>query len=107
MPGRTKPLEKFGEAIGKCATEVSISATMIQITANPNQGVAYGKCVAAEYQNARKDMCVQEFMRLKDCYLVSCFYLVSDFTSLTPIRPPRGESGNMNSRLKTTTQQPP
>lgn len=35
------------------------------------QGAAYGKCVAAEYQNVRKDMCAQEFMRLKNCYLVS------------------------------------
>lgn len=30
----------------------------------------YGKCIAAEYQNVGKDMCKQEFMKLKDCYLV-------------------------------------
>jgi len=30
----------------------------------------YGKCVAANYQNASKDMCAKEFMMLKDCYLV-------------------------------------
>ena len=30
----------------------------------------YGKCVAANYQNVSKDMCVKEFMVLKNCYLV-------------------------------------
>ncbi|KAF2158107.1 hypothetical protein K461DRAFT_290357 [Myriangium duriaei CBS 260.36] len=53
MPGRTSPLEKFSQAISKCAAE----------------GATYGKCVASEYQNVRKDMCLQEFMRLKECYL--------------------------------------
>ena len=32
---------------------------------------AYGKCVVADYNSVHKDMCVQEFMRLKNCYLVS------------------------------------
>lgn len=31
----------------------------------------YGKCIAANYQNVSKDMCVKEFMALKDCYLVN------------------------------------
>ncbi|TKX20254.1 putative mitochondrial respiratory chain complex I assembly protein [Elsinoe australis] len=53
MPGRTSPLEKFGQAVAKCSVE----------------SAAYGKCVVGEYQNVRKDMCVQEFMRLKNCYL--------------------------------------
>lgn len=35
------------------------------------QGAVYGKCVAANYQNAKKDMCAREFLALKDCYLVS------------------------------------
>lgn len=34
------------------------------------QGAVYGKCVAENYQNVGKGMCAQEFMRLKDCYLV-------------------------------------
>ncbi|KAF2149267.1 hypothetical protein K461DRAFT_281624 [Myriangium duriaei CBS 260.36] len=55
MTARTSPLEKFGQAITKCAAE----------------GAVYGKCVAAEYQNVRKDMCLQEFMKLKNCYLAA------------------------------------
>lgn len=35
------------------------------------QGAVYGKCVAASFQNVKKDMCAKEFMALKDCYLVS------------------------------------
>lgn len=30
----------------------------------------YGKCVSANYQNVKKDMCLQEFMAFKDCYMV-------------------------------------
>ncbi|CZT17339.1 uncharacterized protein RCC_03173 [Ramularia collo-cygni] len=55
MPGRTRPIEKFAEATAKCSAE----------------GAFYGKCVAANYQNAKKDMCAREFMALKDCYLES------------------------------------
>ncbi|EME46709.1 hypothetical protein DOTSEDRAFT_126445 [Dothistroma septosporum NZE10] len=55
MPGRTRPIEKFAEATAKCSPEASC---------------VYGKCVAASYQNAKKDMCAREFMALKDCYLV-------------------------------------
>ncbi|THV90496.1 hypothetical protein D6D27_05813 [Aureobasidium pullulans] len=50
---RTKPLEKLITATSKCTLE----------------GAAYGKCIAAEYQNVRKDMCAKEFMQLKNCYL--------------------------------------
>ena len=35
------------------------------------QAAAYGKCVVADYNAVYKDKCVKEFMRLKDCYLVS------------------------------------
>lgn len=35
------------------------------------KGAVYGKCVAANYQNASKDMCAREFMVLKNCYLVT------------------------------------
>ena len=34
------------------------------------QGAVYGKCVAANYQNIKKDMCAREFLALKDCYIV-------------------------------------
>lgn len=33
----------------------------------------YGKCVSANYQNVKKDMCLQEFMAFKDCYMVRCY----------------------------------
>ncbi|KAF1349535.1 hypothetical protein BDV97DRAFT_421378 [Delphinella strobiligena] len=55
MSGRVKPLERFTLAVGKCSVE----------------GAIYGKCVAAEYQNVRKDGCAQEFMKLKNCYLAA------------------------------------
>ena len=35
------------------------------------QAVAYGKCIVADYQSVHQDMCAREFMRLKECYLVS------------------------------------
>ena len=31
----------------------------------------YGKCILADYNAVHKDMCAKEFLRLKDCYLVS------------------------------------
>lgn len=45
------------------------------------QGAVYGKCVAANYQNAKKDMCAKEFMALKDCYLVRSDSLHGRLTS--------------------------
>ncbi|THX74639.1 hypothetical protein D6D04_07840 [Aureobasidium pullulans] len=53
---RAKPLEKLITATSKCTLENV-------------KGAAYGKCIAAEYQNVRKDMCAKEFMQLKNCYL--------------------------------------
>jgi hypothetical protein len=35
------------------------------------QGAVYGKCIVADYNNVYKDKCKTEFMKLKDCYLVS------------------------------------
>lgn len=35
-----------------------------------SQSSMYGKCIFADYNNVRKDMCVNEFMKLKECYLV-------------------------------------
>lgn len=60
--GKTRPIEKFAAAAAKCSVE----------------STAYGKCILADYKNVRKDMCAQEFMRLKDCYVVSLFTLLVD-----------------------------
>ncbi|CAG7950058.1 unnamed protein product [Penicillium nalgiovense] len=54
MPGRTRPVEKIAKASAQCSVEVA----------------AYGKCVVTDYNSVHKDMCVKEFMRLKNCYLV-------------------------------------
>lgn len=35
------------------------------------QASAYGKCIVADYNSVNKDKCVVEFLRLKNCYLVS------------------------------------
>ncbi|OKP06417.1 hypothetical protein PENSUB_6407 [Penicillium subrubescens] len=53
MPNRTRPIEKVAKATAKCSTEAA----------------AYGKCVLADYDSVHKDMCVKEFMRLKDCFV--------------------------------------
>lgn len=71
MPGRQRPIEKFAQAAAKCSVEVlyyaagntSLLLTMVKAS-------VYGKCVIADYQSVQKDMCVKEFMRLKECYLV-------------------------------------
>ncbi|OJD16651.1 hypothetical protein AJ78_03203 [Emergomyces pasteurianus Ep9510] len=55
MAGRTRPIEKFAKATAQCSV----------------QATAYGKCVFADYNTIRKDMCAKEFMKLKDCYLVN------------------------------------
>ena len=35
------------------------------------QSAVYGKCIFADYNNVHKDMCAKEFMKLKECHLVS------------------------------------
>ena len=35
------------------------------------QAAVYGKCIVVDYNSVHKDKCVAEFMKLKDCYLVS------------------------------------
>lgn len=39
------------------------------------QAAAYGQCIFADYTAVHKNMCVKEFMRLKDCYLVWVLFL--------------------------------
>jgi hypothetical protein len=68
---RAKPLEKFITATSRCTLEVchSLPHHDLPILIS-SQGASYGKCIVAEYQNVRKDMCAKEFMQLKNCYLV-------------------------------------
>ena len=80
MAGRVRPIEKFAEAVGKCSVEVrrlSSSKALGGKSVNIKQAVAYGKCILADYQFVHQDMCAKEFVRLKDCYLVIRFALVS------------------------------
>lgn len=35
------------------------------------KATAYGACIVADYNAVEKDKCRAEFMKLKDCYLVS------------------------------------
>lgn len=35
----------------------------------------YGKCVVADYNSVHKDKCLTEFLRLKECYVVSLFFV--------------------------------
>ncbi|KAF2675209.1 hypothetical protein BT63DRAFT_450194 [Microthyrium microscopicum] len=52
MKPRIRPIEKFAAAVAQCSKE----------SAN------YGKCIAADYNNVSKDKCVNEFMKLQQCY---------------------------------------
>lgn len=36
-----------------------------------DQASVYGKCIVADYNSVHKDKCAAEFMKLKNCYLVS------------------------------------
>ncbi|PGH03733.1 hypothetical protein GX51_03877 [Blastomyces parvus] len=66
MTGRIRPIEKFAKATAQCSA----------------QATAYGKCVFADYNAVRKDMCVKEFMKLKDCYLVQSKFLLGSLAKL-------------------------
>ncbi|KAI4823174.1 hypothetical protein E4T44_10132 [Aureobasidium sp. EXF-8845] len=69
---RSKPLEKFVAASSKCTLEVCHSDSLPNLPILiASQGASYGKCIVAEYQNVRKDMCAKEFMQLKNCYLAA------------------------------------
>lgn len=36
----------------------------------------YGKCIVADYNSVHKDKCSKEFLKFKDCYLVSTSHSV-------------------------------
>jgi NADH dehydrogenase [ubiquinone] 1 alpha subcomplex assembly factor 8 len=71
MPSRTRPIEKFAQAVAKCSAEVKplIPMTKASILRDPQASV-YGKCIVADYNSVHKDKCLTEFLRLKDCYMV-------------------------------------
>jgi len=50
--------------------DTPLSDSQVQLDADILQSAVYGKCIFADYNNVRKDMCVNEFMKLKECYLV-------------------------------------
>ncbi|KAK4224947.1 hypothetical protein QBC38DRAFT_369877 [Podospora fimiseda] len=60
MQQKTRPIQRFGQAVSKCTAEASV----------------YGKCIVADYNHVYKDKCVNEFMKLKNCYLVRGPYLL-------------------------------
>jgi hypothetical protein len=57
LPARQRPIQKFAKAAAQCSTEAA----------------AYGKCIVADYNSVHNDKCLEEFMRLKNCYLVHAF----------------------------------
>lgn len=85
MPARTRPIQKFAAAVSQCSPEVCtrlaivhfalINSQLLHLTFNPWQAAVYGRCIVADYNSVHKDKCVAEFMKLKDCYLVSLHQL--------------------------------
>ncbi|KAI2625441.1 hypothetical protein GGS26DRAFT_564035 [Hypomontagnella submonticulosa] len=53
MPSRQRPIQKFAAAVSQCSAEASV----------------YGKCIVADYNSIHKDKCVNEFLKLKNCFL--------------------------------------
>lgn len=52
MPGKTRPIEKFAEAVAKCSAE----------------SAHFGRCIAQDFNGVYKDKCLTEFLKLKECY---------------------------------------
>ena len=63
----------FSRSEFRCISLVTAAARPVNIP--PSKATAYGKCIFADYTAVRKDMCAKEFMKLKNCYLVSFCYL--------------------------------
>lgn len=53
-------------------SKLEISKLKIVSLLSFTQASTYGKCIVADYNAVYKDKCLTEFLRLKDCYLVSC-----------------------------------
>ncbi|QDS68268.1 hypothetical protein FKW77_010632 [Venturia effusa] len=69
MPAKTRPIEKFAAAVGKCSKEVRVASISTQITRLMiEESAVYGKCIVADYNNVHKDKCAAEFFKLQQCY---------------------------------------
>ncbi|KAL1836400.1 hypothetical protein VTJ49DRAFT_5181 [Mycothermus thermophilus] len=55
MQPKTRPIQRFAQAVSKCSVPAA----------------EYGRCIMADYNFVHKDKCVKEFMKLKDCYLAA------------------------------------
>lgn len=74
MPGRPRPIENFAVVVAKCSAEVGSLLVFQMYLLRFPQAASYGKCIVTDYNAVHKDMCVKEFMKLKDCYLVLFMY---------------------------------
>ncbi|KAK4662537.1 hypothetical protein QC763_604315 [Podospora pseudopauciseta] len=55
MTRKTRPIQRFAQAVSKCTAEATV----------------YGQCVVADYNSVHKNQCAREFMALKNCYLAA------------------------------------
>lgn len=77
MTSRSRPIKKFAAAVSRCHGEVSPSShTPLRFNSDTNKASLYGKCIVTDYNSVHKDKCLREFMKLKDCYLVSLLHFV-------------------------------
>lgn len=74
MQPKPRPIQRFAQAVSKCSAEVGPfpppTVAVLQRIKHKVQAAVYGKCVVADYNHVHKDKCAQEFLKLKDCYLV-------------------------------------
>jgi hypothetical protein len=113
MPGRTRPIDKLATAAAKCSKEVCtlpfhnntlscfrdmsgyLEISCFWTPANGFQSSVYGTCIFADYNNVRKDMCANEFMKLKECYLVSLFSVMQRFRTANAMHRRRISNGSV------------
>ncbi len=85
LSGRTRPIEKLAAAAAKCSVQVLTDSLHcfrrtkgLTITlSNNKKASAYGKCVVADYHSTHQGMCADEYLRLKNCYLVGPYWPIS------------------------------
>ncbi|KEY69490.1 hypothetical protein S7711_02028 [Stachybotrys chartarum IBT 7711] len=80
----TRPIQKFAKAVSQCSAEAS----------------AYGKCIVADYNAVHKNQCAKEFMRLKDCYLVSLQPMASLHTFILTVHSYTGSIEEVNEKKR-------
>ncbi|PHH51489.1 hypothetical protein CFIMG_000218RA [Ceratocystis fimbriata CBS 114723] len=54
-PSTTRPVRRIAAAATQCSTEATI----------------YGKCIVADYNSVHKNKCAEEFLRLKNCFMIA------------------------------------